>query len=130
LITKDNTIHVFVDKKQVQVLKLQDYRKGDWGLGVRVGRNILMAFKNELVLGNFQWAEGTLSWVGCFEYAERIRANIICMQNSADEMNMALVVQIFYKDTWIIEHFMFNLAALSNEKKFINAFNRLTPYGS
>ena len=52
------------------------------------------------------------------------------MQSSADEMNMALAVQIFYKDSWTIEHFMFNLAALSNDKKFINAFTRLTPYGS
>ena len=45
-------------------------------------------------------------------------------------MNMALAVQIFYKDSWTIEHFMFNLASLSSEKKFVNAFNRLTPYGS
>jgi len=49
---------------------------------------------------------------------------------SNDEMNMALAVQIFHKDSWVIEHFMFNLAALSNDKKFVNAFTRLSPSGS
>lgn len=45
-------------------------------------------------------------------------------------MNMVMAVQIFHKDSWIIEHFMFNLVALSNEKKFINAFTRLAPSGA
>jgi hypothetical protein len=52
------------------------------------------------------------------------------MQSSADEMNLALSVQIFYKDSWSIEHFLFNLTALSSEKKFVNAFTRLIPGGS
>ena len=69
MVTKSNAIHVFVDRQQIQQLHLEDYRKGHWGVGVRVGRNILVAFSNELVLGNFQWTEGRLRWVGCFEYA-------------------------------------------------------------
>ena len=72
----------------------------------------MFSFKGELALGYFQWSEGRLKWVGCFQYSERVRANIICMQVSPDEMNMALSVQIFHKDSWILEHFMFNLAAL------------------
>lgn len=59
-----------------------------------------------------------------------MKANVVCLQCSPDEMNMAIGVQIFYKDSWIMEHFMFNLAALSSEKKFINAFTRLAPNGA
>jgi hypothetical protein len=103
---------------------------GEWGCGSRVNRNILVAFKSELTLGHFYWSEGALRWVGAFQFAERLRANVICMQHSADEMNMGLAVQVFHKDSWSVEHFMFNMAALSNEKKFINAFTRLAPHGS
>ena len=129
VVTEDQLV-VFIDGKEVQRVRVRDHWEGEWGCGVRVGRNILIAFKGELALGNFHWGEGRLRWVGCFEYPERLRANIICMQNSVDEMNMALAVQIFHKDSWVIEHFMFNLAALSNDKKFVNAFTRLYPSGS
>ena len=41
-----------------------------------------------------------------------------------------MAVQIFHKESWILEHFMFNLAALSSEKKFINAYTRLASNGA
>lgn len=52
------------------------------------------------------------------------------MQNSADEMNVALGVQIYHKDTWIMEFFLFNCGVLSSEKKFVNAFTRIVPNGT
>ncbi len=54
-----------------------------------------------------------------------MRGNIVALQSSLDEMNLAVALQTTHKDQVRIEHFLFNLSALSNEKKFINPFVRL-----
>jgi hypothetical protein len=53
----------------------------------------------------------------------------VALQSSIDEMNLAVALQTTYKDQTRIEHFLFNLSALSNEKKFINPFIKLQSGG-
>ena len=48
---------------------LSDYSQREWNCGAKVGRNIVVAFKGELVLGHFQWSEGRLNWNGSFKYS-------------------------------------------------------------
>lgn len=36
--------------------------------------------------------------MGSFEYCEKLRANILTMQSSMDEMNLVLAVQVYHKE--------------------------------
>lgn len=45
-------------------------------------------------------------------------------------MNIVLATQIYHKDSWTMEFFLFNCSALSADKKFINAYTRLLPSGA
>jgi len=47
-----------------------------------------------------------------------------------DELNLALAVQTQHKDSWKTEHYLFNLSALSSEKKFISPFLKLQTGGN
>lgn len=68
--------------------------------------------------------------MGSFEYCEKLRANILTMQSSMDEMNLVLAVQVYHKEQFRMEHFLFNLSVLSQEKKFINPFYRMVANGA
>lgn len=116
------------DNKPKHILTLAEQfekEKVDYQSAVRIGNNLLVAVKGEFVLAHYIIDENKIDYSGKFEYSEKVRGNIVALQSSLDEMNLAVALQTTHKDQMRIEHFLFNLSALSNEKKFINPFVRL-----
>lgn len=59
---------------------------------IKVGRNILVAHRNSLTISHFVIGEDTLSFIGHHTYHEKLKAGILSMQSSQDEMHAALAV--------------------------------------
>ena len=105
------------DYKQKQVFSLAGHfgkEKVEYQSSVRVGHNLLVAVRGEFVLLHYAIRETQLELNNRFEYGEKIKGSIVAMQSSVDEMNLAVALQTTYKDQTRIEHFLFNLSALSN----------------
>lgn len=65
---------------------------------VKVGRNVLVAHKNAFTLSHLIIEEDEIRFVNNYSYPEKMRAGIISIQDSVDEMHVALGVEVFERE--------------------------------
>lgn len=61
---------------------------------IKIGRNILVAHRNSLTISHFIIGDDVLNFVGNHVYSEKLKAGIVSVQSSQDEMHAAFAVEI------------------------------------